>query len=115
MKKFTKFIGLSFVAAMLSVSSLYAAEMPDRGPIPFEAFDVNKDGFITEDEHTKVREERIIKKSSQNQTMMRNVGNAPDFKSLDADGDGKVTKMELLEGQNKQMQENRANRGPGSK
>ncbi|MGE3614216.1 MAG: hypothetical protein AB7G20_12160 [Sulfurimonas sp.] len=114
MKKFTKFIGLSFVAAMLSVSSLYAAEIPDRGSIPFEAFDINKDGFITEDEHTKVREERIKEKQSQNQRMMRNVGNAPDFKSLDADGDGKVSKMELLEGQNKQMQENRANKGPRS-
>lgn len=115
MKKFTMFMGLSFVAAVLLVSSVYAAEIPDRGPISFEAFDVNKDGFITEDEHTKVREERIKDKQSQNQTMMRNVGNAPDFKSLDADGDGKVTKMELLEGQNKQMQENRANRGPGGR
>lgn len=114
MKKFTTFIGLSFVAATLLVSNLCAAEMPDRGPISFEVFDINKDGFITEDEHTKVREERIKDKQSQNQTMMRNVGKAPDFKSLDADGDGKVTKIELLEGQNKQMQENRANRGPRS-
>ncbi|MDQ1263479.1 MAG: hypothetical protein QG559_480 [Campylobacterota bacterium] len=115
MKKFTKFIGLSFVAAMLLVSNAYATEVPDRGPIPFEVFDANKDGAITEDEHTKAREERLKQAQSQNQRMMRNVENAPDFKSLDTDGDGKVTKLELLEGQNKQMQENRANKGPRNK
>lgn len=112
MKKFTKFLGLSFVAAMLSLSYLNAAEMPNRGPIPFEVYDVNKDGVITEDEYTKVREERLKQAQSQTDRMMKNVKNAPDFKTLDADGDGKVTKLELLDGQNKHMQENRANMGP---
>lgn len=112
MKKFTKFLGLSFVAAMLGVTALYATEMPLRGPIPFEVYDANKDGVITEDEHTKVREERLKQAQAQTQRMMKNVGNAPDFKSMDTDGDGKITKLELLEAQNKQMQENRQNMGP---
>ncbi len=33
------------------------------------------------------------------------VQNAPTFEELDSDKDGKVTKTELLEGQNKKMQE----------
>ena len=41
---------------------------------------------------------------------MRNAANAPDFSVFDTDNDGKLTKVELLEGQNKQKRKNRANR-----
>ncbi len=109
MKNFTNIVKLSLVVtAALSVGSttLSAQEMPLRGPIPFEVFDADKDGSISESEYKATRDARIEKKKSQG-LPMRNVANAPSFEELDSDGDGKITKVELLEGQNKQMQKRR--------
>ena len=102
------------IVASLSVvsTSLAAQNLPLRGPIPFSSFDINADGFISEKEFNDTRAARMTQKASQGMPM-RNAGNAPDFGMLDTDNDGKLTKIELLEGQNKQMQKNRANKGPG--
>ena len=113
MKNFTKMIKLTvIVLGSLSIVSttLTAQDMPDRGPIPFGVFDANKDGVITEAEFKNARKARVEQKAKQG-LPMRNVANAPSFKSLDTNNDGKVNKLELLEGQNKQMQKNRGNRG----
>lgn len=118
MKTFGRKMGLGFVVvAALSLCSvgLSADDMPERGSIPFGLFDADKDGVISETEYTKVREARSEQRSNQNERMMKNVKNAPTFQELDSDKDGKVTKIELLEGQNKKMQENRSNRGPANR
>ena len=113
MKSFTKSIVLSLIViGSMSVvpTVLSAEEMPDRGPIPFEVFDANKDGSISEYEFKNTRADRIKQKKSQGMPM-RNVANAPSFRLLDSNDDGKIDKLELLEGQNKQMQKNRGQRG----
>ncbi len=116
MKNFTKKIGFSFVAvALLSLFSANltaAEEIPLTGPMPFSAFDKDKDGFISEAEHSSVREARQEQKAAQGSRLMRNMQNAPSFEEIDSDKDGKISKMEFLENQNKRMQENRANKGP---
>ena len=90
-----------------------AQEMPDRGPIPFEVYDKNGDGSISETEFYEARGQRMEQRADEGRPM-RNAGNAPDFAFFDTDGDGKVSKGELLEGQNKRMQERRGGgMGPG--
>lgn len=117
MKSLVKIVKLGLVlASSISVisSAMLAQDLPLRGPIPFTSFDKNNDGSISKDEFYNTRAVRKSKKESQGMPM-RNAANAPDFSVLDSDNDGKLSKVELLEGQNKQMQKNRANRGPGQR
>ena len=104
------------VASSLSVISgaVVAQDLPARGPIPFASYDTNKDSSVSESEFYDARAARMSEKASQGMPM-RNAANAPDFSTFDTDNDGKLTKLELLEGQNQQMQKNRANRGQGQK
>lgn len=94
-------------------TTMTAAQMPERGPLSFEAYDKNGNGFISETEFYDVRGQRMEQRAAEGRPM-RNAGNAPDFTFFDTNGDGKVTKVELLEGQNKRMQERRGGgMGPG--
>jgi Ca2+-binding EF-hand superfamily protein len=115
MRNLFKTIKLGFlVAGSLSVitTALIAEDLPNRGPIEFSSYDTNKDGFISEKEFNDIRAKRIEQKESSGMPM-RNVANAPDFSALDTNKDGKLTELELLKGQNKQMQLNQGNRGMG--
>lgn len=117
MKTLTKTVKLSLVViASLSFVSvtLSAQDFPSRGPIPFSSFDVNKDGIISESEFNDTRAARIKQKASQGMPM-RNAANAPYFRSIDTDNDGKITELELLKAQNKQMQLNKANKRQGQR
>jgi Ca2+-binding EF-hand superfamily protein len=115
MRNLFKTIKLGFlVAGSLSVitTALVAEDLPNRGPIEFSSYDKNKDGFINEKEFTDVRAKRIEQKESSGMPM-RNAVNAPDFSMFDTNKDGKLTEIELLKGQNKQMQLNQKNMGMG--
>ena len=104
---------ISIVGALCLLGSLSnAADLSERGPISFSAFDTNKDGLISEKEFYDAIEKRIAIRKSQGMPM-RNVGNAPEFTQFDTNKDGKLSKVELLEGQNARMQNNRSNRGQG--
>ena len=102
------------LVASLSVVSigLYAQDFPQRGPIPFNTYDVNKDGLVSESEFYDTRAAKMTQKAKQGMPM-RNAANAPKFSYFDTNKDGKLTKVELLEGQNKRMQKNRGMRQKG--
>jgi hypothetical protein len=68
-------------------------DVTSRGPVPFEVFDHNGDGYVDEQEFDRVRSERIQQRASDGR-MMRNMGNAPAFTDLDSDGDGRVSRQE---------------------
>ena len=113
MKNIVKAIKLSFVVAgSLSIlgSALIAKDLPNRGPIEFSSYDTNKDGFVSEQEFNDLRAIRMEEKA-QTGMPMKNAGNAPSFAMFDTNKDGKLTEVELLKGQNKQMQNNQKNMG----
>jgi len=115
MQNMSKMIRLGLVVTgTLSVitSSVIAEDLPNRGPIEFSTYDINNDGFVSEKEFNEIREKRMEQKASAGMPM-KNAINAPDFTSLDTNKDGKLTELELLKGQNKQMQLNQGNRGMG--
>lgn len=94
------------------VFSLNAQQLNSRGPIPFSVYDSNKDGVVTQKEFYDMRAKRIEQKVNQGMPM-RNVGNAPSFEEFDSNNDGKLTELELIKGQNAQMQKRRSNKGFG--
>lgn len=114
MKKLSKSIPLVLVS-ILGVASISAVstELSARGPIPFATYDQNGNGFISEQEFTLVRSERMAAKAAQNRAM-KNAGNAPSFSSFDEDKNGKLTEQELVAGQQAQMQNRRENLGKAS-
>ncbi|MCF6240210.1 MAG: hypothetical protein L3J74_02555 [Bacteroidales bacterium] len=62
----------------------------------FVDFDLNKDGVIVKAELLSVRADKQAKRAAQG-FPMRNAANAPAFKTIDADGDGKVTQKEFTD------------------
>jgi hypothetical protein len=74
------------------------AELPARGPVPFDSMDSDGDGFVSQEEFTHMRTQRLQQRSEQ-QRMMRNMGDAPDFGDIDSDGDGRVSRQEMQEHQ----------------
>lgn len=115
MKNIVKVVTISsllFGSLFVFTSAINAEDLPPRGPIPFATYDTNSDGFVSEQEFYDARAKRIQQKVDQGMPM-RNVGNAPDFSQFDTNGDGKLTELELLKGQNAQMQNKKQNKGYG--
>jgi Ca2+-binding EF-hand superfamily protein len=112
--KYSVPVGLSVVCLSLIASSgLQAGETPERGPIPFAAYDQDGDGRISQEEFQSVRGKRMAEKIAQGRPM-RGAADAPAFPALDRDGDGYIAPDELAAGQKVQMEKRRAmGRGAG--
>jgi len=94
--------------ALLSASlEARAGDVPERGPIPFSAFDANGDGSISEEEFDAARAERMQARAEQGRPM-RGAASAPRFAEVDTDGDGRITPEELAAGQEKHRQQRQA-------
>ena len=87
------FLVVTTVLISLTATPVAAADIPTRGPVPFEVFDSNGDGYIDGQEFDRVRSERIQQRTEEGR-MMRNMGNAPQFSDIDSDGDGRVSPQE---------------------
>lgn len=108
-------INLAVISIVTILStSIVAKNISVKGPISFSVYDTNNNNLISENEFYEARALRMSQKANQNRPMKK-AGNAPDFNSFDTNNDGSLTKTELLEGQNKQMQRNRENRGSKQK
>ncbi|WP_299789532.1 EF-hand domain-containing protein [uncultured Shewanella sp.] len=81
-------------------------ELPVNGPIPFAVFDRDNSGFITAEEFDATRNARMAMKASENRPMHGKACRCS-FTQIDKDGDGKLTKEELENGQHVNMQARR--------
>ncbi len=89
-----------------------AAEIPDRGPIPFEAFDIDGNGAVSEEEFYTTRGKRMAARAEEGRPM-RNAANAPQFSDIDTNGDGSLSPEEVMAGQQSHMQQRGGGMGPG--
>jgi len=107
-------LGLFIIVAFFTSPLIaFSEEMPVRGPIPFSIYDKDKNGLISEEEFTSVREERISQRANENRPM-RGMKNAPAFSDFDTNSDGNLSSDELKAGQQLQMQKRRGmNMGKG--
>jgi len=64
----------------------------------FEAFDLNGDGQLTQQEFEQARAKRISERAQQGY-LMRNLQNAPPYGDIDSNGDGSVTPDEFAAAQ----------------
>ena len=112
MKKLFKTIKLSllFAGSLLVIApALIADDLPSKGPVEFSSYDTDKDGFVSEKEFNNIKIKRMEQKASSGMPM-KNAGNAPSFDMFDINKDGKLTELELVKGQNKQMQNNKGDK-----
>jgi Ca2+-binding EF-hand superfamily protein len=103
---------LSSLVGMVIVGAAVAVEIPDRGPIPFEAFDSDGNGAISEEEFYNTRAKRITARVEEGRPM-RNLANAPQFSDIDSDGNGVLSPEELQVGQQGHMRQGMGT-GPGA-
>jgi hypothetical protein len=88
---------------LVSIAGVLAAQtpIPARGPIPFNGFDQNGDGAITQQEFEAVHAQRRQSKAGKGRM------DTPDFQSFDLNGDQLLSPEELAAGQRKRMIERR--------
>lgn len=109
--KRTIHVGLClFFAGSFSGIQAQPEAIPDRGPIPFSAYDRDGDGYISEGEFNSTRSERMEQRAAEGRPM-RGAAGAPSFSGFDQDGDGRLTPDELAAGQQMQMQQRRGMQG----
>ncbi len=102
-------LALTLVTA-LGLVPLAQAQAPaaPRGPMSFNALDLNHDGRVSADEFGQHRAERIAARAAQGR-LLRNASGAPSFAAWDGDHDGYLDANELRRGQQARL----AGRGPG--
>lgn len=88
------------VSVVFSVSFVFAS---DVGPIPFESYDKDGDGFITEKEYNVRKNERMTQRIEENR-QLQNSTNSPKFSYFDINGDGKINKNEFTIRQQERIQ-----------
>lgn len=110
MNTLSKVLSLGLLA-LCATNTLQAVELPSRGPIPFDVYDTDGNGFVSEAEFNATRTERIRQRAEEGMPM-RNAGNAPMFSAFDSNGDGQLSREELSVGQRSQMGQ-RGGMGPG--
>lgn len=106
----TKITLLGILSMVLLSSSVFSSPVEyekyylQRGPMPFEALDLNGDGIITTAEHATVRSERHAARTKAGY-MLRNSRTGPAFEQADLDASGAVSRDELSKWQARRFQQ----------
>ncbi|KHF24981.1 hypothetical protein [Solemya velum gill symbiont] len=98
MKRLAKFVSLALLLGTASVPYVQSAQTPMRGPIPFESFDRDGNGAISEQEFYSVRGERMAARAAQGR-MLRRAAQAPSYEDIDLNGDKVISREEHAEHQ----------------
>jgi len=102
-KKTLVILSVSIITSLLCLQSLQAEPLPQRGPIPFNSYDLNSNGSISQDEFNTIRGLRMENRAAQG-FPMRNMASEPNFIQFDMDKDGQLNPDELARGQQLQRQ-----------
>lgn len=98
--------GLLLSSVLLAVEPVSTALIgQQRGPLSFETFDVNADGYVSPGEHAYVHGQRMSWRAEHGYPM-RNAGRAPSFQQIDADNDGLLSRSEMHRWQMERRQMN---------
>ena len=97
---------IAFAIIFLPISA-HSGAIPDRGPIPFAAYDKDGDGLVSEKEFSAVRAERMSTRAAEGRPM-RGAASAPSFSEFDTNKDGQLNQDELAAGQKAQMEKRRS-------
>ena len=92
--------------SFFSTQTIYAEPMPQRGPIPFHIYDIDSNGYISQDEFNTRRGQRMESRAAQGNPI-QNMALEPNFNQFDTDKDGQLNQDELTRGQQQQMQKRR--------
>jgi len=99
---------VSMIIALVMLPFVARAESQQRHrPPTFADFDVNGDGFVSEEEFNATRAARMAAMAEAGKPM-KGAASAPAFSDLDTDGDGMLSEAELRAGQKAHMKAMRA-------
>ena len=108
-------LGCMLAAVLVTLPALAAEPaIPPRGPVPFNTFDADGDGYVNPQEFDRAHQERLRMRREE-QRMYRNM-NPPGFAEVDADGDGRVSEQEMQAFRQKRQEmrrQQRQNMPPG--
>ena len=103
MNSFIKSLTMTVLASAVGLVYAQSTVITGRGPIPFNAMDLDANGSISEQEFNSVHQQRMEARAAEGRPM-RGMANHPAFADFDTDDDGLLTADELSAGQQKQMQ-----------
>jgi Ca2+-binding EF-hand superfamily protein len=89
---------------VFSAASVQAADIPLRGPVPFDSFDKNGDKMISPQEFVETHNQRKKMRADANMPMGRMPGNQA-FTDFDTNGDNLISAEELEAGRNAMRQQ----------
>lgn len=97
---------LAVLLAVLAPATALTEEMLLRVPMPYAVFDRDGNGFVTEEEFTAMRSERMAARMAKIRARC-NASSARMFSWLDTNGDGLLSREELEAGQRTRMERQR--------
>ena len=103
------------VGGFLAINA-QAGQDSHGGPPPFSEFDLDGNGFVSEEEFNTVRGQHMAAKAAEGK-QMKGAATAPAFADIDKDGDGQLGPEELSAAQKAHMAERHGhgkNKGQGS-
>lgn len=106
-------MGTLGITCLIATTLTMAADLPVRGPLSFEAHDLDKNGSISEQELSTVREQRKAAMIKSGRLGLGNA-NAPTFAQMDSNNDGQISKEELTTGRTSQRGKGGRGMGKGS-
>lgn len=83
------------IFAILTIATVvFAQNLPDKGPVAFDVYDVNKDNQISQAEFNAIKNQRMTEKYNKGYPM-RKAGSSPTFEDMDLNKDGKIIQTEM--------------------
>ncbi|WP_024954748.1 hypothetical protein [Sulfurospirillum arcachonense] len=89
-KLITLFLGITLFGSVLNATGM--------NPIPFKAFDHDRNGFVTKKEFIITKKARM-KQNTHDGRLLRKSPNLLKFTRIDKNRDGRITKRELIHAQ----------------